>query len=322
MRKLIVLLAVVVMALGVWCGIVSAATDQEIYDRIHFMNQQIEDMEAASVKSNVYVDSSWIDLSNVAATGQITQSTYRGGNPVPEIDTFTIAPRTFDSAVDKIVRYVLGNVANVYRQSPLDTEITMITYERVSIPVYVYGPYKTQALDEITLGLPNCFDISYDTSSGRSVPTKPIEMPIAEATLNAIFAVGGNTITLSGGSSSEPTTIEMDVTPYVKNNRTYTPVRYLAYALGVSEDGIQWDQETQTVTINKDDTTIKLTIGSTTLTKNSEIIVMDVAPELIDPGRTMLPARWVSEALGATVEWNETLNQVVITMPIGETEES
>lgn len=31
----------------------------------------------------------------------------------------------------------------------------------------------------------------------------------------------------------------MDVAPYIKNGRTYVPVRYLAYALGVPEEGVQ-----------------------------------------------------------------------------------
>ncbi|OPX91151.1 MAG: hypothetical protein A4E53_00743 [Pelotomaculum sp. PtaB.Bin104] len=311
LRKLVALL-VVVLVLGCWVGAAGGATDQEIYDRIHFMNQQVEEMEASSVYSNVYVDSSWVDLSNVSSTGTVVQHTYRGGNPTPTINNFTIPSRSFDSALDKVVRYVLGNVANVYKQEPLNTETTMITYQRTTVPIYVYGPYKAQELDEIILGLPNCFNISYDTSHGRSDPITPIEMPVAEATLNAIFSIDNPTYTISSGSTGEPVTMTMDVAPYIKDNRTYTPVRFLAYALGVTEEGIQWNEATQTVTIIKDDTTLKLTIGSTTLTKNSQTITMDVAPELVNPGRTMLPARWVSEAMGASVTWDETTKQVTI----------
>lgn len=62
------------------------------------------------------------------------------------------------------------------------------------------------------------------------------------------------------------------------------------------------------------ETDISLTIGSNTMTVNNDPVIMDVAPEIKD-GRTMLPARWVAEALGATVEWNESLNQAVIIMP-------
>lgn len=315
MRKLIVALMVVVLVLGCWVGAAFGATEREIYDRIQFMSQQIREMETSSVYSNVYVDSSWVDLSSVSSTGSVTQYTYHGGNPTPTINNFTIPPRSFDSAINKVVRYVLGNVANVYRQEPLNTETTMITYQRTTVPIYVYGPYKAQELDEIILGLPNCFNISYDTSHGRSDPVTPIEMPVAESTLNAIFSIDNTTVTLSSNSSSEPTTIEMDVAPEIVGDRTFVPVRFLAYSLGVEEDGVTWDESSKTATITKDETTIALTIGSTTEIVNGEPVEMDVAPyikEIETGGRTMLPARWVAEPLGATVTWNEATQQVAI----------
>jgi hypothetical protein len=106
----------------------------------------------------------------------------------------------------------------------------------------------------------------------------------------------------------------MDVEPYVKDGRTYIPVRYLAYSLGVAEDDIKWSQQDQTVTITLNDTVVILTIGNNVMLVNGEKVTMDVAPEIVD-NRTMLPARWVAEALGATVEWDETLNQAIIIMP-------
>lgn len=38
----------------------------------------------------------------------------------------------------------------------------------------------------------------------------------------------------------------------------------------------------------------------------------DVAPKIVN-GRTMLPARFVAEQLGASVEWNEADKTVTIT---------
>ena len=40
-------------------------------------------------------------------------------------------------------------------------------------------------------------------------------------------------------------------------------------------------------------------------------ILPDVAPRLID-GRVMVPLRWVAEALGARVEWDETTRTVIV----------
>ena len=40
----------------------------------------------------------------------------------------------------------------------------------------------------------------------------------------------------------------------------------------------------------------------------------NVKPFIIDPpGRTMLPLRFISEALGCNVQWNEALQLVTIT---------
>jgi hypothetical protein len=49
---------------------------------------------------------------------------------------------------------------------------------------------------------------------------------------------------------------------------------------------------------------IILTIGSTTYKNNGQDAVVDVAPYISEDGRTMVPIRIISEALGASVEWN------------------
>lgn len=103
----------------------------------------------------------------------------------------------------------------------------------------------------------------------------------------------------------------MDAAPYIKAGRTYVPVRYLGYALGVAESDIVWDEATQKVTITKGDNKVELTIGSSTITVNGEAQTMEVAPE-ITGGRTMLPARYVAEGLGYVVGWDPATRTVLI----------
>jgi len=301
MRKLI---AVVMMVLLLWPSTAFAST---IRDRTQFLYQQVQELEAASVYSNVYVSSIQVDLNFISTSGSVTTYTYKDGNPLPTIGNFITSPRSLDYAVDKITRYVLGNVANVYRKEPLNTEITMITWQRTTIPIYVYGEYKHQAIDEILLGLPTCFDIQYDTSSGRSDPVTPIEMPVAEKILEALFTINSTTYTVNEETKT------MDVAPEIKDNRTFVPIRYLAYALGVPEDGILWEPQKLKVTITKDGTSVELLIGQKYQYINKKPRKMDVAPYIKD-GRTMLPARWVAEPLGAQVEWDEATQQVKIEM--------
>ena len=110
------------------------------------------------------------------------------------------------------------------------------------------------------------------------------------------------------------TTIEFpDAKPYLSDNRTFVPVRFVSEQLGAS---VAWDDENGTgpgtVEINKDRDNIKLSIGSVKLIKNGVASSMDVAP-VITGSRTMVPLRFVSEQLGAVVKWDAENNTVLIT---------
>lgn len=50
------------------------------------------------------------------------------------------------------------------------------------------------------------------------------------------------------------------------------------------------------------------------LVVNGWVVNTDVAPQLVD-GRVMVPVRWVAEALGAKVNWNEATRSVSINKP-------
>ena len=140
----------------------------------------------------------------------------------------------------------------------------------------------------------------FDNSTAAKAVAAVIVTPAPEAG-TAVFNVG-STIYTAGG-----VTKVMDAAPYIKDGRTYVPVRYLALALGVAENDIQF--ENGVVTLTKGTDVVKLTIGSTSLLKNDATVTMDVAPE-VTSDRTMLPARFVAEAFGAQVGFAN--GQVVI----------
>jgi hypothetical protein len=129
-----------------------------------------------------------------------------------------------------------------------------------------------------------------------------------EQKAKAVFKIGDTKFTVNGKEQT------MDVAPYIKDGRTFLPVRYVAQALGVSESNILWNAADQTVVLMKGDRVVKLQIGSTTMYINGVTFTMDVAPELVEPGRTMLPFRWVAQALGATVEWDAATQSVTMTL--------
>lgn len=124
----------------------------------------------------------------------------------------------------------------------------------------------------------------------------------AEGAGSATFKVGSSIYTVGG------TNKVMDVEPYIKNSRTYVPMRYLGEILGAE---VAWDDAARTVTLTKGSDVVVFTIGSTTYTVNGEAKTADVAPEITN-SRTMLPARFVAEAFGAQVGWDAGTQTVLI----------
>ena len=102
----------------------------------------------------------------------------------------------------------------------------------------------------------------------------------------------------------------MDVTPEVKNGRTFVPISTIGKFLG---GNAKWDSPSATISL--DETEIILNIGMSTALKNGESIQLDAAP-FIKNGRTMVPVRFISEAFGYTV--NYVPQQVHITTPATE----
>ncbi len=104
--------------------------------------------------------------------------------------------------------------------------------------------------------------------------------------------------------------IKPDVPPFIdSNSRTMVPLRFAAEALGSNVD---WDADSKTVTVERDNTQISLVIGEKVAEVNSELIDLDTNA-IIKDQRTMVPLRFISEALGAKVEWDAKTRTVVIT---------
>ena len=57
--------------------------------------------------------------------------------------------------------------------------------------------------------------------------------------------------------------------------------------------------------------TLTLTLDSTTLLKNDTALEMDVAPSIVN-NRTMVPVRFIAEALDGMVDWDEKLRTAYI----------
>lgn len=338
MKKFVSLMLTIALLLAMVTPVMALTPEEQAeLDRQQYVSNRIHELRTAGQYSSDEIYSVIVDLSTIY-NRTVTATVYESVYTPPIITTYSnINPQPIsgvNGAKDKVTRfwfYIRNNnrdhVMAAWGSAPEDTVIG-----------YVYGPRKLDMLSAFVAGIPECLEQQrlYDNPSsggGGSSPTKstdPTETgkdpdAWAEKYITTVFAINQTTYTVATVSATDTTTDEeeaitptvqtMDVAPYIKEDRTYVPVRYLAYSLGVEENGVTWDGDARKVGISKDDTDIALVIGSPVMQVNQKPVRMDVAPE-ITSDRTFLPARWVAEALGAEVEWYDSSKQAIIKMPI------
>lgn len=99
--------------------------------------------------------------------------------------------------------------------------------------------------------------------------------------------------------------------PAVKvNGRILVPLRSIFEKFGAT---VEWTQSSQVARATKGDSEVLVQIGNKTAYVNYKEVQLDVPAQTIN-GSTMVPLRFVSEAFGAKVEWDNDTNTVTITM--------
>lgn len=88
----------------------------------------------------------------------------------------------------------------------------------------------------------------------------------------------------------------------VVNGRVLVPIRFVAESLGAK---VGWNNDTQTVTIDRGEKAITLVIGQSQATVNGVVKTFDTATFLSPLSRTMVPLRFVSETLEARVQYEQ-----------------
>jgi len=119
-----------------------------------------------------------------------------------------------------------------------------------------------------------------------------------------ILTVGQREASVNG------TQLRLDVAPYLKPSvgRTLVPIRFVSEALGAN---VEWIDSTHQVIITQPGIEIILTIGSNKAYVNNVLQLLD-CPAEITSNITFVPLRFVSEALGAKVTYNEYLKRITI----------
>ncbi|OIQ09999.1 hypothetical protein MOOR_00690 [Moorella thermoacetica] len=149
-------------------------------------------------------------------------------------------------------------------------------------------------------------DYGFSTETAGKILVGNVVTPApTETTRNASFVIGTTTYTVNGVEAT------MDVAAYTKDGRTYLPVRFVANALGITPENILWDGRTATFIGNG--RVVQAAPGSAVLSINGAPITMDVPTELVN-GRVMVPFRWVAQAFGAQVNYDEATQTVTMTL--------
>ncbi|GBF76042.1 hypothetical protein PA598K_04482 [Paenibacillus sp. 598K] len=115
------------------------------------------------------------------------------------------------------------------------------------------------------------------------------------------FALNGEMFEIDPGYGTAPALVD---------GGAYLPVRFLTEAVGGT---VGWDAATQTVTVDTAHVTMELQIGATTAVVNGKEQQLLGSPYIAN-GRTMLPFRFIGEALGFDVSWNGANSEIGLTL--------
>lgn len=131
-------------------------------------------------------------------------------------------------------------------------------------------------------------------------------------------AIGLAALLLLGIPHGASAAIEVDVNgspvafpdqqPAMVQDRVLVPLRGVLEALGAK---VQWNAADQSVTALRGGTTVQLAVGTRDASINLKPVTLDVPAQLIG-GRVMVPLRFISESLGASVGWSDAQQLVSI----------
>ncbi|MBP1965459.1 copper amine oxidase N-terminal domain-containing protein [Paenibacillus aceris] len=111
--------------------------------------------------------------------------------------------------------------------------------------------------------------------------------------------------------------ITFDQDPLLVDGNTLVPFRTIFEKLGYS---VTWEEKKQGVSAQRESNEIHMTIGSSLASVNQISYILDASPQIRD-GVTLVPLRFVAEASGAAVTWDQEKHQIDMMMDKNEAPE-
>ena len=152
--------------------------------------------------------------------------------------------------------------------------------------------------------------LSYEGVEGGPVPTpvptatpRPVDNPIDPSKIIRVELQLSNPTAKVNGAD-----VALAQPAITQNDRTLVPVRFVSESFGAL---VFWDEKTWSVTIYGNGNKMVLKIDDPVVLLNDLKVTLD-QPAIIYNERTMLPARFVAENLGAVVKWDEATQTVTM----------
>lgn len=124
----------------------------------------------------------------------------------------------------------------------------------------------------------------------------------------------GKTVKLQIGSNKafvDDVETPLQVAPAIIGGSTLVPLRFIGEVLGAKVD---WDSADKKITYTLGNKVVILWIGKKEALVNGSTMTMSAAPTIVS-GKTLVPLRFIGEALGASVEWIATSKTIMIYYP-------
>ncbi|WP_159883514.1 stalk domain-containing protein [Paenibacillus puerhi] len=220
---------------------------------------------------------------------------YGAENPNP-LEQFGIAKSGYIISVQSVRNF------DPFEVTVTDSKGSKIPYyyEKRGIDFFIYPVYEL-AYDELYT-----VEISYESnhSFNSTFRTKP-------------KPAGGNgpqEVSVKINGKFAPITGQK---PMMKDGSTYVPLRAVFERL---HSKVDWDDEIKTIAIAKQDTSVKLTIDSNTAYVNGQEVHLEQPPFLYNE-TAFVPLRFISESIGAKVDWDAAERVALIDVELGEAED-
>lgn len=156
--------------------------------------------------------------------------------------------------------------------------------------------YDTKAIP-----VPQIYTVDFDGNEVRNPDLSKKEWGIDTLYEGDVVNLAiGEPKALVGGAPYYIDSNDNTTAPYIKNDRTMVPMRFIAEAFGAY---VTWDAQKRQVRIQNTDTDLLLTVDSTDYTLNGKSNTTDAAAE-IKNDRTFVPIRMVAESMNKKVDYN------------------